>query len=68
MNYSLNFHDSQPLMVDDEETKTEKDNSKMKMFFIVTIAMIISILLGTSIGYLIFGPRSRIINEIINGD
>lgn len=68
MNYCLNFHDSQPLMADDEETKTEKDNSKMKMFFIATIAMIIRILLGISIGYLIFGPRSRIINEIINED
>lgn len=55
-------------MADDEETKTEKDNSKMKMLFSVIIAIIIRILQGRSIWYLIFGPRSRIIDEIINGD
>lgn len=55
-------------MADDEETKTEKDNSKMKMLFSVIIAIIIRILQGRSIWYLILGPRSRIIDEIINGD
>lgn len=58
---------TQPLLGNEENLKTRKNHSKLKMFFIISICAVFSILVGFTIGYLIFGRKAKVA-EIIFGD
>lgn len=59
---------TQPLFADDDYIKKDKPASNVKMYVIFGICIVLSLLIGITIGYFAFGRKTKSYEVVIYGD